>query len=217
MANPVTTKLNQLSSQYSAKVKRLRELKEQKRKPFATDAEVKSLNEEINQLTADVKKDFDDLAELKKLEKTSKEYTSLQTKIKEKQLAIAKAEARGESTTQLESDRNDLTSKFNSIAPSVEQAFPDIKVKPATAAKPGPMGNVQMTTGTTVAGTTESKAAATKKKAAPAPAVTEGQAPTCNHGNMVFRNGTSARGPWKAWMCSAPKGATDKCDPIFLR
>jgi hypothetical protein len=171
MANPVTTKLNQLSSQYSAKVKRLRELKEQKRKPFATDAEVKSLNEEINQLTADVKKDFDDLAELKKLEKTSKEYTSLQTKIKEKQLAIAKAEARGESTTQLESDRNDLTSKFNSIAPSVEQAFPDIKVKPATAAKPGPMGNVQMTTGTTVAGTTESKAAATKKKAAPAPAV----------------------------------------------
>jgi hypothetical protein len=173
MANPVTTKLNQLSSQYSAKVKRLRELKEQKRKPFATDAEVKSLNEEINQLTADVKKDFDDLAELKKLEKTSKEYTSLQTKIKEKQLAIAKAEARGESTTQLESDRNDLTSKFNSIAPSVEQAFPDIKVKPATAAKPGPMGNVQMTTGTTVAGTTESKAAATKKKVQTPPPVTE--------------------------------------------
>jgi hypothetical protein len=173
MANPVTTKLNQLSSQYSAKVKRLRELKEQKRKPFATDAEVKSLNEEINQLTADVKKDFDDLAELKKLEKTSKEYNSLQTKIKEKQLAIAKAEARGESTTQLESDRNDLTSKFNSIAPSVEQAFPDIKVKPATAAKPGPMGNVQMTTGTTVAGTTESKAAATKKKVQTPPPVTE--------------------------------------------
>jgi hypothetical protein len=53
--------------------------------------------------------------------------------------------------------------------------------------------------------------------AAPAPVVTEGQAPTCKHGNMVFRNGTSARGPWKAWMCSAPKGATDKCDPIFLR
>jgi hypothetical protein len=53
--------------------------------------------------------------------------------------------------------------------------------------------------------------------AAPAPVVTEGQAPTCKHGNMTFRTGTSARGPWKAWMCSAPKGATDKCDPIFLR
>ena len=53
--------------------------------------------------------------------------------------------------------------------------------------------------------------------AAPAPVVTEGQAPTCKHGNMTFRTGTSARGPWKAWMCSAPKGAVDKCDPIFLR
>jgi hypothetical protein len=53
--------------------------------------------------------------------------------------------------------------------------------------------------------------------APPAPVVTEGQAATCKHGNMVFRNGTSARGPWKAWMCSAPKGALDKCDPIFLR
>jgi hypothetical protein len=60
-----------------------------------------------------------------------------------------------------------LTSKFNSIAPSVEQAFPDIKVKPAAKPKPGPMGNVQMTTGTTVAGTTASKAAATKKKIQP--------------------------------------------------
>ena len=52
---------------------------------------------------------------------------------------------------------------------------------------------------------------------APAPVVTEGQAPTCKHGNMTFRNGTSARGPWRAWMCSAPKGAADKCDPIFLK
>jgi hypothetical protein len=45
----------------------------------------------------------------------------------------------------------------------------------------------------------------------------EGQAPTCSHGNMTYRTGTSARGPWRAWMCSAPKGAADKCDPIFLR
>lgn len=54
--------------------------------------------------------------------------------------------------------------------------------------------------------------------AAPAqPQVIEGQAPTCKHGNMTYRTGTSARGPWRAWMCSAPKGAVDKCDPIFLR
>ena len=49
------------------------------------------------------------------------------------------------------------------------------------------------------------------------PQVVEGQAPTCKHGNMTYRTGTSARGPWKAWMCSSPKGAVDKCDPIFLR
>jgi len=53
--------------------------------------------------------------------------------------------------------------------------------------------------------------------AAPSPVVTEGQTPTCKHGNMTYRTGTSARGPWRAWMCSAPKGAADKCDPIFLR
>jgi hypothetical protein len=52
---------------------------------------------------------------------------------------------------------------------------------------------------------------------APAPVVVEGQAPTCKHGNMAYRTGTSARGPWRAWMCAAPKGAVDKCDPIFLR
>ena len=50
-----------------------------------------------------------------------------------------------------------------------------------------------------------------------APQVVEGQAPTCKHGTMVFRAGTSARGPWRAWMCPAPKGAADKCEAIFLR
>ena len=164
MANPVTAKLNQLSSQYSAKVKRIRELKDSKRS-WLSDAETKKINDEISQLTADAKEDFDDLAELKKLEKPAKDYTNLQTKIREKQLAIAKAEARGEDTTQLKADESDLTGKFNSIASKVEQAFPDIKVKPEPkSTKTGPLGNVQMTTGTTITGTTASKAAAAKKK-----------------------------------------------------
>jgi hypothetical protein len=46
-------------------------------------------------------------------------------------------------------------------------------------------------------------------------AVVEGQAPSCKHGVMSFRTGTSARGPWKGWMCAAPKGATDKCSTIW--
>jgi hypothetical protein len=51
----------------------------------------------------------------------------------------------------------------------------------------------------------------------PKPTIQEGQAPTCKHGTMTLREGVSAKGPWKGWMCSAAKGATDKCDPIFVR
>jgi hypothetical protein len=44
-----------------------------------------------------------------------------------------------------------------------------------------------------------------------------GAAPSCRHGVMNYREGVSQRGPWKAHMCSSPKGATDKCEPIFMR
>jgi hypothetical protein len=40
---------------------------------------------------------------------------------------------------------------------------------------------------------------------------------TCRHGVMAFREGTSSKGPWKGYMCAAPKGATDKCDTIWVR
>jgi hypothetical protein len=185
MANPVTTRLNAVSSQYSTKVKRIKELEAQKKKPFATDADIKLANQEINQLTADAEKDFKELAKLQKLEKTAKDYTSLQAKIKEKQLAIKKAEARGEDTTQLESDKSNLTGEFNSISQSVEEAFPDIKVKPAKETKPGPLGNVQMTTGTAIADTTASKAAAVKKKVLPAPTETPATTPKPKPGAVV--------------------------------
>lgn len=42
-------------------------------------------------------------------------------------------------------------------------------------------------------------------------------AQTCRHGVMAFREGTSSKGPWKGYMCAAPKGATDKCDTIWVR
>jgi hypothetical protein len=70
----------------------------------------------------------------------------------------------------------------------------------------------------TVASVAEAFGGTPVAASAPAqPQIVEGQAPTCKHGNMTYRTGTSARGPWRAWMCSAPKGAADKCDPIFLR
>ena len=39
----------------------------------------------------------------------------------------------------------------------------------------------------------------------------------CRHGAMQLKTGTSAKGPWKAWMCPAPKGDTTKCEPIWIR
>jgi hypothetical protein len=50
-----------------------------------------------------------------------------------------------------------------------------------------------------------------------APAAPAGGSNTCRHGVMALREGTSARGPWKGYMCAAPKGATDKCDTIWVR
>ena len=50
--------------------------------------------------------------------------------------------------------------------------------------------------------------------AAAAPAGGEQQ---CRHGVMNFRSGTSQKGPWKGYMCAAPKGATDKCETIWIR
>lgn len=56
----------------------------------------------------------------------------------------------------------------------------------------------------------------------PAPAVASG-APAasgnvCKHGPMTFREGVNAQGKaWKGYMCGAPKGATDKCQTIWVR
>lgn len=40
----------------------------------------------------------------------------------------------------------------------------------------------------------------------------------CKHGPMVLKSGTNAAGKnWKGWMCNAPKGALDKCEPIWVK
>lgn len=78
-------------------------------------------------------------------------------------------------------------------------------------------GSLRGTPAPTVASVAEAFGGTPVTSAPAQPQVVEGQAPTCKHGNMTYRTGTSAKGPWRAWMCSAPKGAADKCDPIFLR
>ncbi len=52
--------------------------------------------------------------------------------------------------------------------------------------------------------------------AAPAPAA-QGGGNTCRHGAMTLRSGVGQKGPWSGYMCSAPKGAPDKCDTIWVR
>jgi hypothetical protein len=40
---------------------------------------------------------------------------------------------------------------------------------------------------------------------------------SCKHGPMTKRSGSSAKGPWKGYMCPTPKGTPDQCDPVFLK
>jgi len=174
MANAVTSKLTSLSNQYSDSVKELRDLQEKLRNKGAgvSDAEAKRLNSLINAVDKKRLKLMEDYNKLKKLEKTAKEYTNLQGDIKDLQAQINKAKARGESTTALEAKKTTLTNKFNAVAPSVEAAFPDIKVKPTAAAaapKTGPLGNVQLTTGATLTPTATAGQTPAKSKL-PAPA-----------------------------------------------
>ena len=56
--------------------------------------------------------------------------------------------------------------------------------------------------------------AAAPVASAPAP---QGGANVCKHGPMAYKEGVSAKGPWKGYMCQAPKGAPDKCQTIWVR
>jgi hypothetical protein len=172
MAKSVQARLNKLSSDYSANVKKVRELTEQKRKPFATDAEIKKINEEINKLEAERETITKESDKISKIAKSADEYVDLNKKLAGYEAQIAKAIARGESTTDLDKIKQETLGKLEKIAPAVEQNFPELKKAEPKSTKTGPLGNVQMTTGTTVAGTAASKAAAAKKKVA-TPAVDE--------------------------------------------
>ena len=44
-----------------------------------------------------------------------------------------------------------------------------------------------------------------------------GSGKACKHGDMTFRTGQSAKGPWKGYFCPSPKGTPDQCEPQFIR
>ena len=52
--------------------------------------------------------------------------------------------------------------------------------------------------------------------AAPAPEAPGSKG--CKHGPMNYKEGVNAAGKaWRAYMCPAPKGAPDQCEPIWVR
>ena len=55
------------------------------------------------------------------------------------------------------------------------------------------------------------------KAAFPTSAPVNGDSPTCAHGSMQFREGVGSKGPWKGWMCAAPKGSVPKCETVWVR
>ena len=61
------------------------------------------------------------------------------------------------------------------------------------------------------------QAQATVQPAPAAPAAfTEATVPQCQHGTKVAKGGTSAKGPWKAWMCPAHKDDPTRCKPEWI-
>jgi hypothetical protein len=163
MAKSVDARLTKLSNEYSANVKKVRELTEQKRKPFATDAEVKKINEQIDKLNAERKTISDESNNLSKAAKNVDEYADLNKKLAQYESQIAKRIARGEGTADLDKIKQETLGKLEKIAPAVEKNFPELKKAEPKSTKTGPTGNLQMSTGT-VLDTTASKAAAAKKK-----------------------------------------------------
>jgi hypothetical protein len=107
------------------------------------------------------------------------------------------------SVTELESGLADLAMNALNIRATGNELSGGV-VAPAPVAAPAP------------APTVASVAAAFNATPVAAPAPTGGDQ-VCRHGVMSFRSGTSAKGPWKGYMCAAPKGATDKCETIWIR
>ena len=159
MANAVQTILQKISGEYSAKVKEARDLEAKKKKPFVTDAEVKSINEQIVVIKRDYEKLMTKLNNLTKLSKTAEEYIKLNKEFNTIEEDIAKAETRGESTTSLKQKRTGAVLRLKEISPEVERNFPEIKVaapkiSTAIAPTPGPTGTPVQAPGTPPSGVT---------------------------------------------------------------
>lgn len=71
--------------------------------------------------------------------------------------------------------------------------------------------------GSTPRSTTSSANTQSAAQAAAIVGAGAGSSPVCAHGPMNWREGVGAKGPWKGWMCSAPKGSANKCETIWSK
>jgi len=91
-------------------------------------------------------------------------------------------------------------------------ATKDARIEQAVTSPTPPQFAQQSQQGFAAAATTPPPAFA--QQAAPAAGPV---APVCQHGPMTYREGTSARGPWKAYFCPTPKGTPGQCPAQFQR
>ena len=67
-----------------------------------------------------------------------------------------------------------------------------------------------------VVGETVQATATAAPTTAPA-AFTNASVPQCQHGAKTPKTGSSGKGPWKAWMCPAPKNDPSQCKPEWIQ
>lgn len=114
-------KLTAQSNKYSDAVRKIRALKED-RKKAKTDAEIKKINDELAALNKTANDFMREYNRLVKLRKDAKSYDSLSKSIKEKEATLAKATARGEDTktlsdalTKARNDRSNLVPNLGNL------------------------------------------------------------------------------------------------------
>jgi len=90
----------------------------------------------------------------------------------------------------------------------VANALPLAPVQPAASAGVAPVAEAPIAAA--------AWGAAAAAPAAPPAAFAAAAGKNCAHGPMTARSGTSARGPWKAYMCPTPKGTPDQCKAQFI-
>jgi len=97
------------------------------------------------------------------------------------------------------------------------EAYDDLAEDLDLIAKAKAVGASATVVNTSVPASTPAPATPSFAPPAVTPSFTSTSSPQCQHGPRTARSGTSAKGPWKAWMCPTPKGTPDQCEAIWVK